>query len=96
MRIGDFQKLIKELYYERDLKRGKEKTMLWLVEEIGELAEAVRKNDLNSIREEMADVFAWLVSLANLYDVDLESAVKEKYPGRCIKCGRIPCECDER
>ncbi|WP_457548872.1 MazG nucleotide pyrophosphohydrolase domain-containing protein [Archaeoglobus sp.] len=96
MRIREFQELIKKLYYEKDLKRGKEKTMLWLIEELGELAEAVRKDDLNSIREEMADVFAWLVSLANLYDVDLENAVKEKYPEKCIKCGKIPCECDER
>ncbi len=96
MRIREFQELIKRLYYEKDFKRGKEKTMLWLIEEIGELAEAVRKNDLDSIREEIADVFAWLVSLANLYGVDLENAVKEKYPNVCIKCGKIPCECDER
>jgi NTP pyrophosphatase (non-canonical NTP hydrolase) len=96
MEIREFQELIRELYFERDSKRGKEKTMLWLVEEIGELAEAIRKNDLNSIGEEMADVFAWLVSLANLYGVDLENEVKKKYPGYCIRCGKKPCECDEK
>jgi NTP pyrophosphatase (non-canonical NTP hydrolase) len=96
MEIREFQELIRELYFERDSKRGKEKTMLWLVEEIGELAEAIRKNDLNSIGEEMADVFAWLVSLANLYGVDLETEVKKKYPGYCLRCGKKPCECDEK
>ncbi len=96
MEIREFQELIRELYFERDSKRGKEKTMLWLVEEIGELAEAIRKNDLNSIGEEMADVFAWLVSLANLYGVDLENEVKKKYPGYCLRCGKKPCECDEK
>jgi len=96
MEIREFQELIRELYFERDSKRGKEKTMLWLVEEIGELAEAIRKNDLNSIGEEMADVFAWLVSLANLYGVDLENEVRKKYPGYCIRCGKKPCECDEK
>jgi len=94
--IREFQQLIKKLYYEKDLRRGREKTLIWLVEEVGELAEAVRKNDFKSVREEMADVFAWLVSLANLYDVDLEEAVKSKYPNVCKKCGKIPCECDER
>ena len=94
MDISEFQKLIKDLYIERDRKRGIEKTMLWLIEEVGELAEAVIKNDLNSIGEEMADVFAWLVSLANLYEIDLEEEVKRKYPGYCIKCGKKPCECD--
>jgi len=95
MSIRDFQNLIRDLYYERDSKRGIDKTMLWIVEEVGELAEAVRKNDRKAIGEEMADVFAWLVSLANLFNIDLEEEVKKKYPGYCIKCGKKPCECEE-
>ncbi|HIP62996.1 MAG TPA: nucleotide pyrophosphohydrolase [Archaeoglobus profundus] len=95
MSIRDFQNLIRDLYYERDSKRGIDKTMLWIVEEIGELAEAVRKNDRKAIGEEMADVFAWLVSLANLLNIDLEEEVKKKYPGYCIKCGKKPCECKD-
>ena len=95
MQINEFQELIRDLYYERDRRRGKERTMLWFVEEVGELAEAIRKGDTKAIGEEMADVFAWLVSLANLYDIDLEEEVKKKYPGYCIRCGKRPCECDE-
>ena len=95
MSIRDFQNLIRDLYYERDSKRGIDKTMLWIVEEVGELAEAVRKNDKKAIGEEMADVFAWLVSLANLFNIDLEEEVKKKYPGYCVKCGKKPCECEE-
>ena len=95
MSIRDFQNLIRDLYYERDSKRGIDKTMLWIVEEVGELAEAVRKNDRKAIGEEMADVFAWLVSLANLFNIDLEEEVKKKYPGYCIKCGKKPCECKD-
>ena len=95
MSIRDFQNLIRDLYYERDSKRGIDKTMLWIVEEVGELAEAVRKNDRKAIGEEMADVFAWLVSLANLLNIDLEEEVKKKYPGYCIKCGKKPCECKD-
>ncbi len=95
MHIREFQRLIGELYLNRDAKRGKEKTMLWIVEEVGELAEAVRKNDVKAIGEEMADVLAWLVSLANLYGIDLEEEAKKKYPGYCIKCGKKPCGCDD-
>ena len=95
MSIRDFQNLIRDLYYERDSKRGIDKTMLWIVEEVGELAEAVRKNDRKAIGEEMADVFAWLVSLANLFNIDLEEEVKKKYPGYCVKCGKKPCECKD-
>ena len=95
MRINEFQELIRDLYYERDRRRGKERTMLWFVEEVGELAEAIRKGDTKAIGEEMADVFAWLVSLANLYGIDLEEEVKKKYPGYCIRCGKRPCECDK-
>ncbi len=92
MEIREFQKLIRELYYDRDAERGKEKTMLWLIEEVGELAEAVRKN--GNIGEEIADVFAWLVSLANLYDIDVEEEVAKKYPGYCLRCSEKPCRCD--
>jgi len=94
MHIREFQRMIRELYYDRDSRRGVDKTALWMVEEIGELAEAVIKGDKSSIGEEMADVFAWLVSLANLLEIDLEEEVKKKYPGYCIRCGKKPCECD--
>ncbi len=95
MRIGEFQELIKELYLEKDKKRGIEGTFIWLVEEIGELARSLKEKEKKRIDEEIADVFAWLVSLANLTDVDVEMAVMKKYPGKCKKCGEKPCRCEE-
>ncbi len=94
MHISEFQKMIGEIYVHRDRERGVEKTMLWVVEEIGELAEAVRKEE--NVGEEIADVIAWLVSLANLLKIDVEREVLKKYPGYCIRCGKKPCECDTR
>ncbi len=93
MEISEFQKLIDELYGERDRKRGIDKTTLWLIEEIGELAEAVRKGDMQSIEEEVADVIAWCVSVANIAGIDVERAIKKKYPGKCPRCNSIPCKC---
>lgn len=93
MRIKDFQQLMMHLYGHNDLKRGADRTMLWLVEEIGELAEAVRKEDREAMEEEFADVLAWLASLANVLEVDLEMAARSKYDGRCPRCGKEPCIC---
>lgn len=96
MRIGEFQQLMKDLYYERDLKRGKDKTMLWVVEEIGELAEAVKDDDRPTVAEELADVIAWVTSIANLYNLNLEEILSTKYPGYCPRCENKPCECEMR
>lgn len=93
MEIREFQKQIKDIYYENDIKRGAEATFLWFSEEIGELAEAMRKGDKAAIGEEIADVFAWLISLANILDIDVEEEVRKKYPDFCPKCMKKPCDC---
>ncbi|MCD6300728.1 MAG: nucleotide pyrophosphohydrolase [Staphylothermus sp.] len=79
MEIREAQKLIKKMYYERDHSRGIYATFTWFSEEVGELAEALLKQDIDSLREEIADVFAWLLSIANLVNVDLEEAFISKY-----------------
>ena len=93
--IAEFQTHIADLYLAKDRRRGTTGTMLWMVEEIGELAEAVRRGEKEGLEEEMADVLAWLASLANLLDVDLEKAVAAKYPATCKRCHAKPCACPE-
>ena len=74
------QEAIRKSYYERDSKRGLYATFTWLVEEIGELAEALLgKRDKEGVEEEIADVLAWLLSVANLVNIDVEEAFKKKY-----------------
>jgi len=85
---------MRAIYYERDSRRGIERTFMWLVQEVGELSRAILRNDRENIEEEVADVLAWLASLCNLLGIDMENAVIKKYPGRCPKCGSIPCRCD--
>ncbi len=79
MEIREAQRIIRESYYERDSSRGLFSTFTWFVEEVGELAEALLKSDYRGLSEEIADVFAWLLSIANLVGVDLEDAFKKKY-----------------
>ncbi|NIP84670.1 MAG: nucleotide pyrophosphohydrolase [Planctomycetales bacterium] len=83
------------MYYEKDVARGPDGTFLWLVEEIGELAAVVRDGTPQQRREEFADVLAWLVTIANILDVDLTSAVAEKYAAGCPGCGEVVCKCDD-
>lgn len=91
--VSDFQRLFKDTYIERDLKRGAERTMLWLLSEAGELADAYLKGDRDLMKEEAADVFAWLCSLCNVLEIDLEEAVVSKYGLGCPRCSSIPCKC---
>jgi NTP pyrophosphatase (non-canonical NTP hydrolase) len=79
MHINEFQRLISEKYEQRDRERGTSRTFMWFIEEVGELSTAlVSNNDRENTEEEFADVFAWLCTLANINDVDLEKAC-EKY-----------------
>lgn len=70
------------MFYDKDTVRGTYATFTWLVEEIGELAEALLSNNKESIEEEIADVIAWTISLANIVGVDVEDAFKKKYIGK--------------
>ena len=83
MHIGEFQRLISEKYGRRDRQRGTPATFMWFVEEVGELATALASDDQQNKAEEFADVFAWLCTLANINDVDLEKAC-EKYTGNNV------------
>ena len=80
MHIGEFQQLIAEKYEKRDRERGTPATFMWFIEEVGELATGLVSDDQENKAEEFADVFAWLCTLANINDVDLEKAC-EKYTG---------------
>lgn len=95
MDIREFQLLIRDIYLDRDTRRGADKTFLWLLEEVGELTRAYRRKEKN-LGQEMADVVAWLVSSANLLGIDLESEIRKKYPGVCPLCSSKPCACPFR
>ncbi|MCH2153902.1 MAG: hypothetical protein MK089_11235 [Phycisphaerales bacterium] len=82
--LRNFQALIHDRYYETDSARGVPATFLWFMEEVGELSEALAKRergdgDDQNLREEFADVMAWMATLANITGVDLADAIHEKY-----------------
>ena len=76
MQLDDFQELMERLYGEADRERGIPSTVAWLCEELGELAQAVRKGTREQQLHELGDVLAWLASLANQLDLSMEDAAR--------------------
>ena len=93
--IRAFQSRVRDLYGAKDAARGDSATFIWLVEEVGELATALRSGTTEELALEMADVLAWLVTLASIRGIDLEAAAMRKYGLACPGgCGKVPCGCD--
>ena len=93
--LDDFQRLIRNMYHEKDVARGVDGTFMWLMEEVGELAAALREGTHQDQMEEFADVLAWLSTIANVVDVDLSEAVTAKYGNGCPGWGALVCTCPD-
>ena len=93
--LRDFQQLIRDMYLEKDLARGVDGTFMWLMEEVGELAAALRDGSRPDQMEEFADVLAWMTTIANVVGIDLAEAVTQKYGAGCPGCGKFVCQCSD-
>lgn len=93
--LSGFQALIRKMYHEKDLARGIDGTFMWLIEEVGELAGALRDGTDEEKSAEFADVLAWLATIANVANVDLTAAVIKKYGTGCPGCGQLVCTCPD-
>lgn len=87
--LKDYQKYVQKLELDRGFdKQHVIQKCLLLGEEIGELFKAVRKMEsisidkqnskLTTVEEELADIIIYICSIANRYDIDLESAFRAK------------------
>jgi NTP pyrophosphatase (non-canonical NTP hydrolase) len=92
MDLAAFQQLMDDTYGPQDRARGVPATIAWLAEELGELAQAVRKGTRDQQVHELGDVLAWLASLANQVGIPLDEAAA-RYAGGCPRCHAIPCVC---
>ena len=92
MELSELQARMAETYGERDRARGVPATVAWLTEELGELAQAVRKGTPDDQLHELGDVLAWLASLAEQLGLSLDDAAA-RYADGCPICGHSPCRC---
>jgi NTP pyrophosphatase (non-canonical NTP hydrolase) len=90
--LSELQSVIEATFGDRDRGRGISASVAWLAEEVGELAQAVRKGTHEQRVHEFGDVIAWVASLANQLGVDLAEAV-DRYATGCPRCSAIPCAC---
>jgi len=93
MTLNQLQDLIRTMYGAKDSARGIEGTYMWFMEEVGELSGALRAGKREAAVLEFADVLAWLATLANIADVNLEEAIRAKYGAGCPGCGQATCTC---
>jgi NTP pyrophosphatase (non-canonical NTP hydrolase) len=91
--LAGLQHQIRATFGERDRARGLDATFGWFVEEVGELSRAIRRQGHDQQVVEFADVLAWLLTLADLCEVDLAEAMRERYGAGCPKCTATPCVC---
>lgn len=91
--LTGLQDLIRVMYSSKDEQRGVDGTFMWLMEEVGELAAALREGSSEELAREFADVLAWLATIANVAGVNLEQAVIDKYGRGCPGCGQMVCAC---
>ncbi len=88
MTLEEYQKLVKKLVKERGFdKETVPEVFTLLVEEVGELAKAIRKangqkvdkaSKHHDVEEEAADVFWLLIDLCNRLEIDLTKAFTAK------------------
>lgn len=79
MEISNFQRLMKERYGKEDKERGAYFLFVVLSAELGELADALKKEKSKNIGEELADILFCCAALANYFDIDLEKVLVSKY-----------------
>ncbi len=75
MEVSELQQIVKDRYFKTDNERGIYHTALWFHEEVVELSSAIASGDKQNAKEEFADVLMWLMTLANLMEVDMEDAI---------------------
>ncbi len=92
MDLAEFQQSIRDTYGARDADRGLLRTHAWFVEECGELSRALFRQDRERQVEELADVLAWLTTLADMAGIEMSEAAA-RYAAGCPKCSGKPCTC---
>lgn len=75
MEISELQKIVRDRYYKTDNARGIFHSALWFHEEVGELSSAIASGDMLNVKEELGDVLMWLLTLANILEMDMEDVI---------------------
>lgn len=102
--LNEWQRMFADIY-PRSAEERAGRSTIGLLEELGEMAEAVRVFERHPkyFAGEAADVFSYLMGIANEHALTLdqseqkvfsfESEFLRRYPGLCVQCGYQICVC---
>ena len=87
--LNKIQKYITKMMEVNGFNNTPLELLCYLTEEVGELAKEIRKNESNmemdinkkyssNIKDELADVFIYVLTIADKYNIDLLDALKRK------------------
>ncbi len=103
--LNEWQRMFDRIYPRETKDLGSGHSTVGLLEELGELAEAVRVFDKHPkyFAGEAADVFSYIMGIANEHQLnlqmegkpefDFEAEFLRRYPGLCLQCGHEVCIC---
>ncbi len=94
MTMNEVQEMIELAYGAKDRELTLAEQMMWLQEEVGELAQAIRKGTDEDVKLEVCDVFARMFAITLELDVDVELLMTNRYLKGCPKCDASVCVCD--
>ena len=95
--MDELVKLVEEWAREKNLDIAEpEKQMLKVVEEVGEVAAALARNNKNDLRDGIGDVVVTLVILAIQNDMDLYECLNQAYNEIKDRKGKMSMVCSLR
>jgi len=92
--LQEIQKMLNNVYGEKNREMGFIKIWLHLSTESCELSESIRRNGWkDDAKSELADLIAWFLAVCNFFKIDIAPAIFKRYNGVCDICEKNPCEC---
>ncbi len=86
--LNEWQKMFERIYGNVNATLSAEQIWMHVMEEAGEVARDMRKEDYDKLAQDLPDIFAWLCSFATQTGIHIEDAIWTKYPQICPYCLR--------
>ena len=91
--LSEWLEMFKRIY--GNINKIKSLSAVWshFQEEVGEMSREMRHRNLQELRDESADTFAWFLAFCIKLNVDIETLVWETFPFECNVCRNQKCNC---
>ncbi|MEA2715151.1 MAG: hypothetical protein QOG91_179 [Candidatus Parcubacteria bacterium] len=95
--LKDYQDFVREVYGRSNERHFTVDEMLTNISRFAMRGlKGIRLRDSTKIRANLIVAVTWFFSLLNQLDIDLETAVWQRFPYTCSYCGECPCACKQK